>query len=65
MTIGNIIRKERKKRGFSQSDLAKLLKISRNTLSMYELDKQAPSYAVLKRLIDLFRLDANVFFDNM
>lgn len=64
MSIGGIIKRERKKRGLSQSDLAKILHISRNTLCTYEQNKITPNYVIIKKLIDIFHLDARELFDN-
>ena len=43
MSIGNIIKKERKRLGWSQIELAEKLKIHRMTLGRYERNELIPS----------------------
>lgn len=53
MSIGSTIRELRKERNMSQSDLAKLLFTSQDTISLWEVGK---SYPDLKSLIELTKI---------
>ncbi|RWY86189.1 helix-turn-helix transcriptional regulator [Pediococcus acidilactici] len=52
--VGQRIRKEREKRGWSQNDLAKLLQVSRQTISKWETESAYPDVERLMQLSDLF-----------
>jgi putative transcriptional regulator len=53
----------RKKSRLSQSKLAFLLNVSRNTISSIETGKYQPSLALFMRIMDVFHIyDARVFF---
>lgn len=61
MTIGEKIQYYRKQNGFSQEELAQKLLVSRQTVSLWEMDKTLPTIDNLVRLKEIF----NVSFDNM
>lgn len=50
------IRELRNKKGLSQRELAKMLKISPSTIAMYELGKREPDIAMFQRLADFFNV---------
>ena len=55
-SIGARIAHLRAKRGMSQEELAKLLKIGKSTLGMYETDKREPSHETTTRIADYFEV---------
>ncbi len=54
MTVGEKIQYYRKKQGLSQEDLGQKLMVSRQTISLWEMDKTVPSIDNLIRLKDIF-----------
>lgn len=52
--LPNILRALRRKRGLSQEEAVKELDIARNTLSLYETGKLAPSLENLVKLLDFY-----------
>lgn len=54
MTVGEKIQYYRKKQGLSQEDLGQKLMVSRQTVSLWEMDKTVPSIDNLIRLKDIF-----------
>ena len=59
-TVGNNIRKLRKKHGMSQKDLADKLNIRRQTVSAYEREVSIPDIYTLIRVADMIRV-ADIF----
>ena len=47
----------RQNRGLSQMELAKLLKISKSSVNMYERGEREPGIVTLERIADLFNVD--------
>ena len=45
--------------GYSQQDLADLLKISKSTIGMYEQGRRSPDYETLEKIADIFNVDMN------
>jgi transcriptional regulator with XRE-family HTH domain len=58
---GKRIAELRKKRGMNQESLARLLGITRASLSHYETDRREPDYEILTKMANLFR----VSFDDL
>ncbi len=56
MSIGEIIYTNRKKAGISQEELADMLGVSRQSVSLWETDQTAPSTANLVRLTEIFNI---------
>lgn len=54
MTVGEKIQYYRKKIGFSQEELGKQLFVSRQTVSLWEMDKTMPTIDNLQRLSEIF-----------
>lgn len=48
--LGNRLKTLREQRGYSQEKLAKLIGVSRSTLSNYEKDKTSPKMDVLENM---------------
>lgn len=63
VTLGRRIRQFRESRGLSQEALAKLLEVSRPTLSLIEAGKREVSADEIKRLGDIFNVSIDAFFD--
>lgn len=59
MTFGKRLKELREKMGYTQRQLADLLKISNSSLAMYELDKREPDNATLARLADFFNVSVD------
>ena len=60
IAFGKQLRKLRKeKTDYKQSDMAKLLKISRSAYTYYELGKSEPNYDKLKVLTEILSVDYN------
>jgi transcriptional regulator with XRE-family HTH domain len=47
----------REKQGYTQEDLAKLLKVSRSTVSMYEQGKREPNFKMQETIADFFNVN--------
>ena len=54
MIFGERLKKEREKRGWSQTDLAEKIHVSRQSVSKWETGKNYPSIEVIIDLSDLF-----------
>lgn len=63
-TISRNMKSIRIKRGMTQDDAAKLLGVSRQTLSAYENNPGQLSLADFNRLADLYDVKPNYFFEN-
>lgn len=61
--IGEVIYNERKKRNWTQAELAKRSKIKQPVLVRYEKGGQYPSPRNLKKLADAFRVPVNFFIE--
>ena len=53
----------RKKRGYTQAQLAKLLFIDRTTLTKYETGSYEPSLDTLRKMCEVLRVDYNTLLD--
>lgn len=53
----NVLKSLRKTRGLTQDELAKILKISRSTIGMYENGSREPDYETLEAIADYFNVD--------
>jgi transcriptional regulator with XRE-family HTH domain len=63
MSIGRIIKQERRKMGWTQEILANKLNISRITLGKYERNEQIIDFEVFLKLLDLFEISADTFLE--
>ena len=63
MSIGNIIIKERRRLGWSQTELAQKLQIHRMTLGKYERDELLPNIPAMLKMLDIFELSADTFLE--
>lgn len=53
----NVLKSLRKANGLTQDELAKILKISRSTVGMYENGSREPDYETLESIADFFNVD--------
>jgi len=58
----NSIKVERAKKNITQADLAKLAKVSRQTINAMELGKYAPSTVLALRLAQIFEVEISQIF---
>ena len=58
----NSIKVERAKKNITQADLAKLSKVSRQTINAMELGKYVPSTVWALRLAQIFEVDVSQIF---
>ena len=56
VNFGNKLRALRKEAGMTQTELARLLNISKSVVSYYELRERTPSPDVLIRLAEVFHI---------
>lgn len=54
MSIGSKLRSVREEHGYSQTDLAKLMKISQKTISSWENDRTHPKVKELNRMCQIY-----------
>lgn len=59
MTLGKRIANLRTEKKLTQEELAKIIGISRGSLSMYEIDKREPDMATLKKIADFFDISVD------
>lgn len=64
-SIGNRIRELRKKKGASQEDLARLLGVTKSTISKYELGHREISIEQLKKILDFFGIEYGLFLADL
>ena len=57
--FGENLRRLRKEKGYTQSDLARLLNIDRTTLTKYETGITEPDFERLKNLCGILAVDYN------
>ena len=58
----NSIKVERAKKDLTQADLAKLAKVSRQTINAMELGKYVPSTVLALRLAQIFKVEVSAVF---
>ncbi len=58
----NSIKVERAKKNITQADLAKLAKVSRQTINAMELGKYVPSTVLALRLAEIFKVEVSQIF---
>ena len=63
MFIGKNILRYRKEKGLTQAELGKLLGVSYQAVSKWELDKTMPDSFLLPRLADVFGCSIDDLFD--
>lgn len=63
MSIGKNIRDLRKELKLSQTELAKLLYVSQDTISLWELDKSLPDIKAIINMTKIFNISADYILD--
>ena len=58
----NSIKVERAKKSITQAELAKLIKVSRQTINAMELGKYVPSTVLALRLAQIFEVEVSEIF---
>ena len=64
MTLGERLLQLRKDNGLSQESLAKMLYVTRQSISLWENDKAMPSIDLLMRLGSIFSVSVDELLDN-
>lgn len=59
MKLGDRLKELRNRRGIHQSDIANILGVTRQAVSMYERGERDPSYEMVEKLADYFNVDMN------
>ena len=59
MKIGHVISKLRYEYGYSQTELAEKIGVTKGAIGMYETDKRKPDYDTLIKLADLFNVSTD------
>lgn len=59
MNIGNVIKELRKENGMSQTQLANLLFVSQDTVSLWELGKSYPDIESVVKLTQIFNVTSD------
>lgn len=60
VSIGQMIREAREKKGLSQTDLAKLMGVTRATVNGLESDRSSPSFKTLQKVAKALRLPLQI-----
>ena len=60
--FGERLRELRKQAGFSQSELAVKLKISKSSVNMYERGEREPGFEIMEAIADLFNVDMDYLY---
>lgn len=59
----DIFKQLRKRSGYTQSELGKLLKISKSTICMYELGERMPDYDMMKSISNIFNVTMDYLYE--
>lgn len=62
--MNNRLRELRAGRGWTQAELAQLLKVSRNSVNAIETGRYEPSLGLALRIAKLFRMHVEDIFEN-
>lgn len=62
MKFAVIIKQLRKKNGYTQEELAKMLKVSKSTISMYEQGERIPAFETMEAIADIFNVDMDILY---
>lgn len=58
-SLGQILKEERKRKGLSQIELAKVLNTTQDTISLWELDKRKPQADDIILICQFFEISAD------
>ncbi|MDD6143717.1 MAG: helix-turn-helix transcriptional regulator [bacterium] len=62
-SIGDILRSERIKAGKTQDEIARYLRVTRQTISSWEIGRTVPNYNMLRLLAEVMAIDVGRFFE--
>lgn len=62
--LGEKLKFLRKKHNIKQSDLAVILGVTRSQVSAYEVNQSKPSFKVLMKLAEHFKMSVDYFYEN-
>lgn len=65
MTIGQKIKALRKERGWSQDQLARLIKKDQHVISDWEIGKYKPSLNAIPKLLEVFNMTFEQFMEGV
>ena len=57
--ISKILKEERKKRGYTQEEISKILNITRNAYTMYETNKSMPTIETIVKLAEYYNVSTD------
>lgn len=60
--FGQKLKDLRKKSGYSQEEIGKILSVSKSAVGMWEASQRTPDPQTLKKLAKIYNVDANYFF---
>lgn len=63
MSVGKNIRQLRKEKNLTQTELAKLLFTSQDTISLWELDKSLPDVLSIIKMTKIFNVTSDYILD--
>lgn len=64
MSFRDRLKEARKKSGLNQDELAEMLGIAKTTISGYETGRREPEIAVLSKIMDVLKVDANYLYQD-
>ena len=62
-SIGDILRSERIKAGKTQDEIARYLRVTRQTISSWEIGRTVPNYNMLRLLAEVMAIDVGRLFE--
>lgn len=63
MTLGETIKKYRKRKGLNQTELANLIGLDRSAISNFENGKREPTYSMILKLAEVLNVDLIEFLN--
>ena len=64
MSIGSRIKERRESLGYSQTELAEMLGVTKGAIGNYETDQNSPRASTLYKVFDILKCDANYLFQD-
>ena len=61
--FSNVLKTLRKKAGYSQTELGKLLNLSKSTISMYELGERSPDHDTMALIAEIFNVSMDYLYE--
>ena len=62
MKFAKVLKELRQKNHYTQDQLAKKLRVSKSTISMYECGSRVPTFETMEAIADLFNVDMDVLY---